>query len=63
MIQRFQPLGGIKNNVQEWFNEGIECRILKPHQGWIKGKIRINISLEFCPDEPESQLDDIRQKL
>lgn len=59
--------------------EGMDCQILKiGSQGWQKGKVRIKASLtfseygevkvqiscEFCPDEPleqKSPLDDIRQ--
>lgn len=45
-----------------WFGEGIDCEILKPGaKSWQKGKVRV--ILEFCPDEPESPLDDIRQQL
>ena len=50
----------------KWINEGLECEILKlGSNNWKKGKVRINISLEFCPDEPEiseyeSPLDEIR---
>ncbi len=54
-----------------WFGEGGECEVLRPgSQGWQKGKIRIRlkVTLEFCPDEPEtnqegSPLDDIRQMI
>lgn len=41
---------------ENWFIDGINCEIFKiGNKGWQKGKIRIklNISLEFCPDEPE----------
>ena len=59
--------------------EGMDCQILKiGSQGWQKGKVRIKASLtfseygevkvqitcEFCPDQPleqKSPLDDIRQ--
>ncbi len=53
----------------EWFNKGKECEILKPGStGWQKGKVRLKVIVEFCPDEPEvsepeSPLDDLRQKL
>ena len=47
-----------------WFNEGEDCEILKASSlGWQKGKIRIKVTLEFIPNEPEpieSPLDDIR---
>lgn len=61
----------------KWFDEGVDCEVLKLYsKGWQKGKIRIKVSLEFCPDEPEIQevqgdksvngqlkslLDDVRQ--
>lgn len=58
-----------------WFFDGIDCEVLKiGSKGWQKGKVKINlqVSLEFCPDEPEieetpvsnepeSPLDDIRR--
>jgi len=45
-----------------WFGKGIDSEILKPNaKGWQKGTVRIY--LEFCPNEPESPLDDIRQQL
>jgi len=63
-----------------WFEEGIDCEILKlGAKDWQKGKIKIRVSLEFCPNEPdveetigsnqsefnkpESPLDDIRQMM
>ena len=43
-------------------------------KGWHKGKVRVQINLEFCPDEeikkpsldaeePKSLLDDLRQSM
>lgn len=72
--------GDIPSNSEEWRNQGVSCEILKPgNKSWKKGKIRINISFEFCPDEVEieeitqcndaeinqaiSPLDDIRQMM
>ncbi len=60
-----------------YFNQVVDCELLKPGGGWKKGKIRINISLEFYSDEPdieaieiseeatknESPLDDIRKRM
>ncbi len=37
-----------------WFGEGVSCEILQPSKTWKKGKVRIKITLEFCPDEPET---------
>lgn len=62
------------------FGDGVNCEVLKiGAKGWKKGKVRIRVSLEFCPDEPdiqealesnqllsnqlESPLDDIRQMM
>jgi hypothetical protein len=68
----------ISNTVNEWFEEGRECEILKPGQAWKKGKVKVNLTISFCPDEPEefeenghqevdniteSPLDEIRQQL
>ncbi len=48
-------------NVQQLFNgDGIDASILCiGSQGWKKGKIKLKITLEFCPDEPE--IEDIKQ--
>jgi hypothetical protein len=64
------------------FGEGIDCEILRVGaNGWKKGKIKLklNVTIEFCPDEPkveetsennesetsqpESPLDDLRRQL
>ena len=57
------------------WNKAVEAEILEPQLGeWKKGKIRMRVILEFCPDEPEevknkdlhqniNSLDDIRQTL
>jgi len=64
----------------KWFDKGKDCEVLKiSSKGWQKGKLRIKLALEFCPDEPEveeksvsnepetsqpeSPLDDIRQMI
>ena len=53
------------NNTNALFFQGGECEILRAgSKGWQKGKIKINVTLEFIPDEVEedkSPLDDIRQ--
>jgi len=65
-----------RNNYdKDWLGEGLDCEILKiGAKGWQKGKIKIRVSVEFCPDkpeieeapeitEPESPLDDIRRMI
>ena len=50
-------------NSNVWFSQGEECEILRAGSpGWQKGKMKINVTLEFIPDEPEetSPLDDVR---
>lgn len=50
-------------NRKQWLYEGKNCEVL--HLGatsWKKGKLRIKLTVEFAPDEPESILDDIRQQ-
>ena len=64
--------------VNGWWNEGIQCQVLTHEgKGWQNGKVRL--TLEFCPDEPEieetstsnepeisqpeSPLDDLRQRI
>ncbi|MBD1861183.1 MULTISPECIES: KGK domain-containing protein [Trichocoleus] len=52
---------------EKWLEEGVSCEILRlGDKSWQKGKIKIRVSVEFCPDEPEiteSPLDDIRQAI
>jgi hypothetical protein len=51
-IQRhLQVSKDMKNKL---FNEGLDCEALKfGSNGWQKGKIRVKMTVEFCPDEPE----------
>ena len=57
-----------KCDAKLWFEDGEKCEILKAtSSGWKTGKmkLKINISLEFIPDQPEqdkSPLDDVRQE-
>lgn len=50
-----------------WVTEGVDCELLQlGAKNWRKGKIRIKVELEFCPDESEeiqseSPLDELRQ--
>lgn len=60
-INRMQDQVGARGEQIKWFREGIDCKILRPGANWKQGKVRV--TLEFCPDEPESPLEDIRQQL
>ena len=63
-----------KESCSSWSNY-VEAEILEPRLGeWKKGKIRMRVILEFCPDEPEeikdkdmhqntNYLDNIRQTI
>lgn len=57
-----------------WVEEGLQGEVLNLHSGrWVKGQVRVRVTVEFCPEEPEddlppvnpsptdSPLDDIRQ--
>lgn len=48
------PTRGSAYNVNgKWLREGKDCEFLRiGGNGWQKGKVRIRLNLEFCPDEP-----------
>lgn len=67
---------GHQGTVQAWFNEGLDCEILiLGSQNWKKGKIKIDVNVEFYIEEddieiasieknqPESPLDDLRRMI
>jgi len=56
---------GTPPNQQDNWNKGVAAEILKPQSGeWKKGKVRMRVILEFCPNEPEETQDDnLRQKV
>jgi hypothetical protein len=71
---------GVNELYTRWFDKGINCEILKlGSESWQKGKVRIQISIEFYVEEseipenlnndglsmipPESPLDDLRQMM
>lgn len=59
--------GELKIFSKDWFEEGINCEALElGDKAWRKGKIKIKVSIEFHPDEPQaldSPLDDFRQTI
>ncbi len=70
-----QTRGQVPYGWNHWTGQGIDCEILKPTSGgWKKGKIKLKLTMEFCPDEPDitetplinqsvSPLDDIRKSM
>jgi hypothetical protein len=52
---------------EQLLGAGVSCKILKlGSTNWQKGKLKLRVSLEFEPDEPEipsSPLDDIRKEM
>ena len=66
LSEKLQKIGiGItpyfKNTL--WNVHGVEAEILEPKSGdWKKGKVRMRVILEFCPDEPEEVENDIKQQ-
>ncbi|NCJ05602.1 hypothetical protein GS597_03580 [Synechococcales cyanobacterium C] len=58
------PIEKSEDSRMAWFDDGIDCEILRPHSGfWQKGKLRLKVTLEFCPEDPgqASDLDPLRQ--
>lgn len=51
-----QVLASLYSDKREerWLGKGVECEVLRlGSRSWQKGKIRLKLSLEFCPDEPQ----------
>lgn len=61
IAQMKSSVQGHEKPKNELFEQGISCEMLRPGANWQKGKVKIR--LEFCPDQPESPLDDIRQAI
>lgn len=57
-IDIYDPSGRGFQNYQ-WLLVGKECEALRVGSGkWQKGKVRIRVTLEFCPDDVEAKSDD-----
>jgi hypothetical protein len=67
-LNELKTLSSYKRRAK-WIDEGVDCEVLNLGANqWKKGKVRIKISFEFCPDEPEiseyeSPLDEIRREM
>lgn len=47
-----------ENAKKQLFDDGLDCQVLRfTPQGWQKGKIRVKLTLEFCPEESEAAED------
>lgn len=39
--------------MRKWITDGVNCEVLNLSEGkWKKGKVRLKVAVEFCPDEP-----------
>ncbi|MFB6276775.1 MAG: KGK domain-containing protein [Halothece sp.] len=59
--------GNNSDRFVQWFDEGIDCKIMRAYdaKGWRNGKIRLKLNIEFelweeREDESESPLDHFR---
>lgn len=58
----------ISKSSNQWFEEGVDCKILRADntKGWRKGKIRVKLNIEFElweeTEEADSPLDNFRNE-
>ncbi|NES04447.1 MAG: hypothetical protein F6K22_17395 [Okeania sp. SIO2F4] len=44
---------------EQIFEEGVDCKVLKyGAKEWQSGKIKVKVTVEFCPDEPEEKIEE-----
>lgn len=59
-------LGNNPNRFSQWFEEGVECEIMRAYdtKGWRKGKIRVKLNIEFelWEEAEDSPLDSFRNE-
>ncbi len=53
-VSEFMTILHSKLEEESLFSEGINCEVLSPGKNWRKGKIQLR--LEFCPDEEETSV-------
>jgi hypothetical protein len=51
-VSEFMTILHSKLEEESLFSEGIDCEVLSPGKKWRKGKIQLR--LEFCPDDEET---------
>jgi hypothetical protein len=48
--------GTYRHRSEKILNDGLEGKALRfGAKGWQKGKVRVRLVIEFCPDEPETK--------
>ncbi len=48
-----------KNKLFDDDHNGLECEVLKPGaKNWHKGKIKVELTVKFYPDEPEEEIEE-----
>jgi hypothetical protein len=52
-VSEFMTILHSKLEEESLFSEGIDCEVLSPGKQWRKGKIQLR--LEFCPEEEDSE--------
>ncbi len=45
--------------LEKWFFEGVDCKLLRPNSGWKKGKVRVFIAFSSDSDEPDTTLNEL----
>jgi|GEM_PF-2432529 len=52
-IGRDAPNKGYPIHSTKWLESGVECKLLEASSssGWLKGKLKLRMSMEFTPDE------------
>lgn len=51
-----------KDKRKKWLDEGVEVEVLKVGSlAWQKGKLRVKVTVEFCPDDESNCLDEFRE--
>ncbi|MGK7920710.1 MAG: KGK domain-containing protein [Trichodesmium sp.] len=50
----------VPNEIKEQiFEKGVDCQVLKyGSKEWQSGKIKVKVTVEFCPDEPQEEIEE-----
>jgi len=62
-VQLRQGDSVVQEYSEAWCNDGVNCEVLVPgSRGWVKGKARFKVCLEFCQNESYEMFDDVNLK-